>query len=171
MTSDCYLNPVFESHWTRGAIDFQTCTRTSSLEETPNMYIFLKSSNRALHRKYHFSYAPPAQLRAPGAGSWRLPESQHKLCTKYEKWAFPMVQKHLCCCFGHPKLFFDHTFQIWTDLVKILRGFSSFCLISVSEDLWAISCYKEVCSAAFLLIFVKLISKVVFDRNFTSQEQ
>ena len=160
--SSCDMNPVFERYRTKGGWYRTSRVHTNELVGgNPNMCIFLKSSNRALHRRYHFSHAPTTQLGAPGAGSWHLPESEHKLCTKCENWAFRKVQKHLWGCFGHPKVFFDHTFQIWTDLVKILRGFSSFCLISVSEDLWAISWYKEVCSTAFLLFFVKFISKVV----------
>ena len=54
---------------TRGGSNLRDCTRTSSLTETPNMYIFLESSNRALDRKYHFCYLPITQLRAPGARS------------------------------------------------------------------------------------------------------
>ena len=152
-----------------GGHDIVPYTWSRELMETPNMYIFLKSSDRALSRDTHFSYASSPQLGAPGAGSWCLPESEHRLCTKCRNWAFLKVQKHLWGCFGHPKVFFDHTFQIWTDLVKILRGFSSFWLISISEDLRAVSCYIEICSTSFLLIFVNLISKMVFDRIFTSQ--
>ena len=57
---------------------------------------------------------------------------------------------------------------IWSKSYVDFHHFVSFRCLRICE---AISCYKEVCSAAFLLIFVKLISKVVFDRNFTSQEQ
>ena len=63
------MNPVIERHLRGGGNDLLDSARTSSLTETPNMYIFSESSNRALDHKYHFSYLPPTQLGAPGARS------------------------------------------------------------------------------------------------------
>ena len=67
-----HLNTVIERLSMRGGVDFPLITLSRRLEETPDMYIFLKSSDVALSRGTHFSYASSSQLRATGPQTFCL---------------------------------------------------------------------------------------------------
>ena len=67
------------------------------------------------------------------------------------------VSEALLKVFRTPKTVFYHIFQIRTDLIKILRGFGSFRLISSFEHLRAISAGSDACMIPFRLIVAFVI--------------
>ena len=136
-----------------GGNEIQSAPGRRELMETPDMYIFLESSDRALSRKYHISYAPVTQLGAPGGRSLRLSDSEYQFRSKWEDSFISAGSEAFAMFLRTLEIVFDHYFQIWSNLVESLRGFSWLGYISGSDRRRAISHCQHRCSIVFLLHF------------------
>ena len=147
------MRPVIERLSWGGGYEIQSAPGRRELMETPDMYIFLESSDRALSRKYHISYAPVTQLGAPGGRSLRLSDSEYQFRSKWEDSFISAGSEAFAMFLRTLETVFDHTFQIWSNLVERLRGFSWLGYISGSDRRRAISHCQHRCSMGFLLHF------------------